>query len=41
MKGLLADVNITGQVRELVRTFYGSEEWSEVWLRCTGRLHVP
>ena len=31
MKGLLADVNITGQVREIVRTFYGSEEWSEIW----------
>ena len=31
MKGLLADINIAGQVRMLVTTFYGSEEWSEFW----------
>ena len=31
MKGILADINIAGQVRILVETFYGSEEWSGVW----------
>ena len=31
MKGILADVNIAGHVRELVETFFESEEWSEFW----------
>ena len=31
MKGILADINIAGQVRDLVETFFTSEEWSEVW----------
>ena len=31
MKGILADINIAGQVRELVATFYASAEWSEIW----------
>ena len=31
MKGVLADVNIEGQARELVDAFFGSEEWSEFW----------
>ena len=31
MNGLLADINIAGQVRLLVETFYASQEWSEVW----------
>ena len=31
MKGILADINITGQVRDLVETFFTSEEWAEIW----------
>ena len=31
MKGILADINIAGQVRILVETFYASEEWSGLW----------
>ena len=31
MKGLFADINIAGQVRCLVDTFYSSEEWFEIW----------
>ena len=37
MKGLLADINIAGQFRMLVKTFYGSEEWSEFW----DSLNIP
>ena len=31
MKGILADINIAGQVRALVETFFASAEWSEFW----------
>lgn len=31
MKGILADVNIEGQVEDLVVTFFGSKEWIEIW----------
>ena len=31
MKGLFADINIAGQVRSLIETFYASEEWFEIW----------
>ncbi len=31
MNGILADINIAGQVRRLVDTFYSSEEWSDFW----------
>ena len=31
MKGILADINIAGQVRILVDTFYASDEWSGLW----------
>ena len=31
MKGILADVNIAGQVNDLVETFFASKEWGEVW----------
>lgn len=31
MNGLLADVNIAGEVRDLVETLDGSEEWSAFW----------
>jgi hypothetical protein len=29
VKGILADINIAGQVRFLLETFYASEEWAE------------
>jgi len=31
MKGILADINIAGNVKVLVNTFFESEEWSEIW----------
>ena len=31
MKGILADINIAGQVQDLVVAFYGSQEWAEFW----------
>ena len=37
MKGILADINIAGQVRTLVDTFYASEEWSDLW----NSLEIP
>ncbi len=44
MKGLLADINIAGQVRTLMETFYASEEWAEYWtalqIRCLFFEHV-
>ena len=31
MKGLLADINIAGNVQKLVDSFFSSEGWSELW----------
>lgn len=31
MKGILADINIEGHIRDLIETFYTSEEWSVFW----------
>ncbi len=31
MKGILADINIAGQFRDLVETFYSSEDWADIW----------
>jgi len=44
VKGILADINIAGQVRILVETFYTSEEWAGLWnslgITCQFFAHV-
>ena len=31
MNGILGDINIAGQMPDLVETFFATEEWSEIW----------